>query len=107
MKPELAKKMEKQKRRPCTPGLILADLLKTTGISQSEFSRHIGVSTATVNRLINGHQVLSWDMAQRLGRYWGDGARVWLTHQQMVDQWDLMHADQSEYCFIEPYRMAA
>jgi addiction module HigA family antidote len=109
MKPRLAKKMETQKRRPSTPGDILNDLLETTGISQSEFARHIGVSAATVNRLIQGHQTLTPDMAQRLGRYWGDGARVWLTHQQMVDHWDMAHTNKDAYEFIVPQsqRMAA
>lgn len=102
MKAELAKKMETQKRRPSTPGDILADLLETTGISQSELARHIGVSGATVNRLIMGHQSLTPDMAQRLGRYWGNGARVWLTNQQMVDHWDMAHADKKAYEFIVP-----
>lgn len=104
MKTELAKKIEKQSRRPSTPGEILEDLLDCSGISQSELARCLNVSGATINRLINGHQTLSTDMAQRLGRFWGDGARVWLTHQQMVDQWELSHTDTESYKFITPQR---
>lgn len=107
MNPELAKKLEKQQRRPNGPGAVLADLLETSGMSQSEFARRIGVSNATVNRLINAHQALSPDMALRLGRFWGDGSRVWMAHQQMVDLWDLTHADQSPYEHIEPLKIAA
>lgn len=107
MKPELAKKIAKQERRLSMPREILADLLECAGISQSAFARRIGVSNATVNRLINGHQALTPDMAMRLGRFWGDGTRVWLAHQQMVDLWDATHMDASQYEFIEPLHVAA
>jgi plasmid maintenance system antidote protein VapI len=31
-------------------------------------------------------------MAQRLGRFFGDGAANWFRLQQQVDMWDLIHS---------------
>lgn len=89
-------------RRPTTPGDALLDLLEDRGISQGELARRLGVSRATISRLVNNQQVLSPDLAQRLGRFWGDGARIWLALQQQVDEWDLLHADTTPYQFIQP-----
>lgn len=99
--------LEQMARRPGGAGATLADLLDSAGISQAEFARRIGVSYATVIRLINDHHWLTPDMAQRLGRFWGDGARVWLAQQTMVDEWELLHADQTPYEFIEPLHQVA
>jgi addiction module HigA family antidote len=99
--------IEKMTRRPLGPGAVLSDLLECASLSQAEFARRIGVSYTTVSRLINNHHRLTPDMAQRLGRFWGDGARVWLAHQTLVDEWELAHADQTVYEFIEPLSHAA
>lgn len=89
---------------PSTPGDVLADLLECSGISQGDLASKIGVSRATVSRIINAKQILTPDMALRLGRYFGNGARIWLALQQQVDEWELLHADESAYEFIEPQR---
>src|SRR5690606_34995888 len=94
-------------RRPTTPGDALADLLECSGLSQSELARRIGVSLSTVNRLIHENHRLTPEMAQRLGRFWGDGSRIWLALQQQVDEWDLIHADEKEFEFIEPLHKGA
>lgn len=94
--------LKEMTRRPSGPGAVLADLLECSGLSQAEFARRIGVSYTTISRLINGHHRLTPDMAQRLGRFWSDGARVWLAHQTMVDEWELLHADTTPYQFIQP-----
>jgi addiction module HigA family antidote len=101
------KRLNQMTRRPGGPGAGLADLLESAQLSQNEFARRIGVSYTTVSRLINGHHRLTLDMAQRLGRFWGDGPRIWLALQQQVDEWELLHADQTPYQSIEPLRRAA
>lgn len=99
--------LKEMTRRPSTPGDSVADLLECSDMSQGDLAVKIGVSRATISRLINDKQMLTPDMALRLGRYFGTGARVWLALQQQVDEWDLLHADQSAYEFIEPQRIAA
>lgn len=102
-----SKWVKEMTRRPVGPGAVLEDLLECAKLSQSEFARRVGVSRATVSRLVNGQHTLTPDMAMRLGRFWGDGARVWMAHQNMVDEWDLLHTDQSPYEHIEPLEIAA
>lgn len=99
--------LEKMTRRPLGPGALVEDLLECSGMSQGELAKKIGVSRATISRLVNAKQVLTPDMALRLGRYFGNGARIWLALQQQVDEWELLHADQSKYQFIEPQRLTA
>jgi addiction module HigA family antidote len=94
-------------RRPTTPGDAVADLLESAGLSQSELARRIGVSFSTVNRLIQENHRLTPEMAQRLGRFFGDGPRIWIALQQQVDEWDLLHASTEEFEFIEPLHKAA
>jgi addiction module HigA family antidote len=99
--------LKQMTRRPTTPGDAVADLLECRGMSQGELARRIGVSRATVSRLVNGKQVLTPDLALRLGRFFGDGPRIWLALQQQIDEWELLHADQTSYQSIEPLQKAA
>ncbi len=87
---------------PSTPGEVLADLLECNGLSLSEAARRLGVGRITLSHLVNGHRALSDDMAQRLGRFFGNGPAFWLRLQQQLDLWQTLHADQSVYQSIEP-----
>lgn len=107
MKPTEDKWLQTMTRRPTTPGDAVADLLECAGLSQNELARRIGVSLSTVNRLIHENHRLTPEMAQRLGRFFGDGSRIWLALQQQVDEWDLLHAETKEFDFIEPLHKAA
>lgn len=93
-------------RRPTTPGDAVADLIELQNISQSQLADAIGVSRATISRLVNGRQSLTPDLAMRLGTYFGDGPRIWLALQRQVDEWDLMNMDRSPYSFIKPLKVA-
>ena len=90
------------KARPMTPGQVAAGLLDELNLSQTELAQRIGVSRATVNEVINGRRSLTPDMAHRLGRFFGNGAAVWLRMQATVQMWDALHMDQSVYASIEP-----
>lgn len=90
------------KTRPMRPGEVLADLLDTYDLTQSELAQRLGVGRLTISQLVNGHRTLTPEMAQRLGRFFGNGAGVWMRLQQQVDLWDTLHADLGDYESIEP-----
>jgi len=94
--------MLRRKVRPSAPGDILEELLEFNHITVTDAARRIGVTRANLSRLIHGHQTLTPDMAQRLGKLFGNGPRVWLQMQQNVDLWDMLHADSAPYEAIEP-----
>ena len=98
--------LKKMQRRPSTPGDLLADLMEGVGITQGELAERLGVSRAMVSRLILGQRALSPDMAQRLGRCFGNGPAIWLKFQQQVHMWDALHLDSREYQHIKPLKVA-
>jgi addiction module HigA family antidote len=64
------------------PGVVLQRrFLEPLGISPSELSRSLGVSTRTVAGLLAGRRGLSVDLALRLSLYFDVPARWWLEMQ--------------------------
>ncbi len=92
----------RMKRRPSHPGELVADLLEDNPITQEELARHLGVSRQSVNYLLSGKRSVTPDMAQRLGKCFGNGPALWLRMQQTLDLWDMLHADASAYSSVEP-----
>jgi len=94
--------LRQRTQRPGTPGELLDCLLEEHELTQGELAKRLGVARATINRLIQGRISLTIDLAQRLGRFFGNGPAVWMAVQDQVDLWDLLHADQSTYDAIAP-----
>jgi len=93
--------------RPATPGAVLTDLLEALhdegkGVTHTELASRLGVGRQTISHLLNDKRPLSPDMAQRLGRFFGQDAVWWLRLQQQVDLWDAANADPSRYRVIVP-----
>jgi len=107
MDERLTEQLKNRAVRPSTPGELVADLLECNGLNISEAAARLGVSRVTLSRLINDQQSLSVDMAQRLGRFFGNGAALWLKMKQQVELWDLLHAEDERYQSIEPLKIAA
>ncbi len=72
-------------RNPIHPGEILCDELKEIGISQEKLGRDIGVSGSTINRIVNGKQAITADMALRLAHWFGMTAQFWINLQSQHD----------------------
>ena len=92
----------KKTRRPSTPGDLLDDLMECNKLTQGEIAERLGISRATVNRIIQGHRSMTPDLAHRLGRLFGNGPAIWIKFQQQVDLWDALHLDDKEYYHIKP-----
>lgn len=81
-------------RPPTHPGeMLLNEILKPLGITQSAFAHRLGVSFPRLNEMINRKRSVTPDTALRLARVTGMGADFWLGLQQ---DWDLWHALRSD-----------
>ncbi len=74
--------------KPAHPGEILReDVLPELDMPKARFAQHLGISRNTLYKLLNEEQPVTLDMALRLGRALGNGARFWLALQMQHDLW--------------------
>jgi addiction module HigA family antidote len=74
--------------QPVHPGETLReDVLPGLGVSKAALARHLGISRNTLYKLLNEEQPVTLDIAVRLGRALGNGARFWLALQMQHDLW--------------------
>ena len=81
-------------RKPVHPGIIFGEEVmpelrrrRTVG----EIARLLGVSRQTLHRVTVGDIGISPDMAARIGKLVGNGARIWLAMQADYDAWEATH----------------
>ena len=70
---------------PPHPGLVLQEWL--TGVSVTLAARQLGVTRASLSRILHGHTGISADMALRLADLLGTSAQMWLGMQAAHDLW--------------------
>ena len=76
-------------RRPAHPGVILRkDVLLSLGITQATFANYLGVSAATVSRVLNQKSVVSPELAARISRIIGGSSESWLRMQGALNLWE-------------------
>ncbi len=73
---------------PCHPGKILHEWLE--GFTVTESAEKLGVTRATLSRILNGHTGISADMAIRLSQALGTTPEFWLGMQSQYDLWQAM-----------------
>ena len=78
-------------RPPVHPGVIFAEEIMP-GLREcrtvAEIARLLGVSRATLHRLMAGDIAMSPEMAARIGKLVGNGAGLWLRLQAKYDEWE-------------------
>ena len=78
---------------PPHPGEFIREVyIAPFHISVRKVAESLGVSASTLNRLLNGENNVSPEMALRLAKTLGRSPESWLA---MQDQYDLWHARQS------------
>ncbi len=70
---------------PATPGELLKEYLE--GCNLTEVAAHIGVTRATMSRLVNGRSAVSADMSLRLGQALGISEDFFAAAQLKHDMW--------------------
>jgi len=87
---------------PSHPGAIIReDVLPALGMTIKDLAAHLGVSRVALSELVNEKRGVSLEMAQRLGKALGNGARIWLALQM---QYDLWHAERRAKVDVKPLR---
>ena len=92
------------KRRPLHPGKFIVErYLVPNRISRRELSRHLDVSTSTLNRVISGRTAVRAEMALRLSKTLGNSAESWLAMQQDHGLWQArQHLNLARVSKLEP-----
>ena len=73
--------------RPHPGEYLREDILPALGLSVKALAAHLGVSRQSLSELVNERRTVSVEMAQRLGKGFGNGARFWLALQMQHDLW--------------------
>jgi addiction module HigA family antidote len=74
---------------PPHPGEYLReDILPALGMSVKSLAAHLGVARQSLSELVNERRSVSVEMARRLGKGFGNGARFWLALQMQRDLWE-------------------
>ena len=74
---------------PIHPGAILReDVLPALGISVTAAAKALGISRQALHAVLAERASITPDMAVRIGKFCGDGPRIWLAMQQERDLWD-------------------
>ncbi len=88
---------------PPHPGAVLREqILPRLGLSRKQLAVKLGVSLARLGDFLSERRPLSLDLARRLGKAFGNGARYWLALQMQHDVWNAERGDSIE---IEPIHM--
>ena len=67
---------------PAHPGeLLRGDVLPATGLSISATARALSVSRQTLHAVLAEGQAVTPEMALRLGKFFGNGPKLWLNMQ--------------------------
>lgn len=70
---------------PAHPGEVLKEWQE--GISVTDAASKLGITRAHLSRILNGHAVISAEMALRLSDVLGTSAETWMNMQSSYDLW--------------------
>lgn len=67
------------------PGRLLKREIRTRGLSANRLALDLGVPSGRITDILNGRRSIGADTALRLGRTFGNSAKVWLDLQGQCD----------------------
>lgn len=77
--------MSKSRIAPVHPGEYLRELLDDLGLSQYRLAQDIAVAPMRISHVVRGQRPVTAELAQRLGRYFGQTPRFWMNLQTRYD----------------------
>ncbi len=88
---------------PAHPGQVLKEGWPE-GVSVTQAANQLGITRATLSRILNAHAGISADMALRLQEWIGISAEMWLRMQATYDLWQ---AEQKVRPRVKKLKLAA
>jgi addiction module HigA family antidote len=73
------------KRKPTHPGAIVESNLEALNLTVYAAARELGVTQMALHNVIKGKSAVSPQMALRLGKFFGNGAEIWMGLQADYD----------------------
>ena len=67
------------------PGQYIGELIEDYNMTQKEFAEKLGLSPKTINKLVNGEESISNDLAQKLEKFTNISMKTWLNLQTSYD----------------------
>ncbi len=93
--------------RPTHPGAVLRDdVLPALDLTVVAAAAALGVSRQMLHRILAEEASVTPDMAARIGKLCGNGARPWLAMQQAHDLWQVEADLSAEIAQIPTMRVA-
>lgn len=94
-------------RPPIHPGEILReDVLPALGLPIKTMAEQLGVTRQALHRVLAGTSGITPEMAQRLGKFCGNGPTIWLRMQGAYDLWHAERALRDDLAKIPPQHAA-
>ena len=72
---------------PSHPGELVRNWIEGANLTVAQLADHIGVTRATLSRIINGHAGVTAEMDLRLHQALGTREGLWLDLQKQRDLW--------------------
>lgn len=72
---------------PSHPGVILAEYIEPTGLTQGEVAECLGISRQQLGAIINGRADVTPEMAVRLALAFDTSPQLWTNLQTNYDLW--------------------
>ncbi len=92
---------------PPHPGEHLKeDYMLPLKVTATQLAERIGVTRATISRIINGRSRIDVDMACALAQAFSTTPAIWLRLQEKWDEWQATHQPKRDYSFIRPFETA-
>jgi addiction module HigA family antidote len=80
-------------RAPSHPGTLLREIvLPAMRVSVAQAAREMGISRQQLHKILNENGRVTAETAARLGKYCGNGPRLWLNMQSAFDLWHAQRA---------------
>ncbi len=70
---------------PVHPGRMIKRELKARRVSGHKLALELRVPPDRISKILNGKRGITADTALRLGRYFGNGPRIWMALQSAYD----------------------
>ena len=67
------------------PGQYIGELIEDYQMTQKEFAEKLGLSPKIINKLVNGEETISNDIAQKLAKFTNISMKTWLNLQNFYD----------------------